>query len=497
MLTPIALAATTAMGVLMTPAALAAEDGSIVLGAAISESGKYSTNGQHTRNGYDLAVERIAEMGGVKVGDKTYNLEIVYYDHASTPARGAQLAERLINQDGVQFTLGPYRSGLTKTIAPVTEKYKIPMVEGNGASRSLFTQGYRYLFAVLSTSEQYLASSIQLAAEMAEGAGGAAADVKVAMAFENDPFSQDMRAVVMADAESYGITIAIDDKLPPELNDMATTLTKVRALKPDALVVSDHSKGAATVIRQVAEIKVDVPMLAITHCDSAQVIEKFGKDAEDTLYATQWAPTMAYSGRWFGSAADYAKTFEERYSYAPPYQAAESTASVLTFVDAFQRAGIAYILQDNSVFPDMTVEENLIMGGYLLDRLDDAREAAERVLGKFERLAKRRGERAGVLSGGERRLQEISRALIMAPKVLLVDEPSIGLEPRFIDQVFEILADLKAAEGKTVILVEQNAKKGLEFAEIGYVLVSGQVVLAGTGDALLENPEVGRLFLAG
>ena len=338
-LTPIALVAATAMGALTIPAALADEDGTIVLGAAISESGKYSTNGQHTRNGYNLAVERIKEMGGIKVGDKTYNLEIVYYDDESTPARGAQLAERLINQDGVQFMLGPYSSGLTKAIAPVTEKYKIPMVEGNGASRSLFTQGYRYLFAVLSTSEQYLASAIHLAAEMAEGAGGSAADVKVAMAFENDPFSQDVRAGVIADAEGAGMTIDVDDKLPPELNDMAATLTKVRALKPDVLVVSGHAKGAATAIRQVAEMKVDVPMLAMTHCDSAQVIEKFGKDAEYTLCATQWAPTMAYSDRWFGSAGDYAKTFEERYGYAPPYQAAESTASVLTFVDAFERAG--------------------------------------------------------------------------------------------------------------------------------------------------------------
>ena len=339
MLTTTALAAATVAAALTAPAALAAEDGAIVLGAAISESGKYSTNGQHTRNGYDLAVERIAEMGGIKVGDKTYNLEIIYYDDESTPARGAQLAERLINQDGVQFMLGPYSSGLTKAIAPVTEKYKIPMVEGNGASRSLFTQGYRYLFAVLSTSEQYLASSIQLAAEMAQGAGGQPQDVKVAMAFENDPFSQDVRAGVIFDAESFGMELVIDDKLPPELNDMAATLTKVRALRPDVLAVSGHAKGAATAIRQVAEMRVDVPMLAMTHCDSAQVIKKFGADAEYALCATQWAPTMAYSGRWFGSAADYAKTFEERYGYAPPYQAAESTASVLTFVDAFERAG--------------------------------------------------------------------------------------------------------------------------------------------------------------
>lgn len=165
--------------------------------------------------------------------------------------------------------------------------------------------------------------------------------------------------------------------------------------------------------------------------------------------------------------------------------------------DKLKSAGIAYILQDNSVFPDMTVEENLLMGGFLKDRTGEAHEAAERVFEKYPRLKERRDQRAGVLSGGERRLLEISRALIMDPEVLLVDEPSIGLEPRFIDQVFEILEDLQKGEGKTIIMVEQNAKKGLEFADLGYVLVSGQLAKAGRGDDMLEDPEVGRLFLGG
>ena len=159
--------------------------------------------------------------------------------------------------------------------------------------------------------------------------------------------------------------------------------------------------------------------------------------------------------------------------------------------------GIAYILQDNSVFPDMTVEENLLMGGFLMDNRADAYAATERVFAKYSRLRERAKQRAGVLSGGERRLLEISRALVMNPDVLLVDEPSIGLEPKFIDQVFEILGDLQNTEGKTIIMVEQNAKKGLEFANIGYVLVSGQLAMAGPGDELLEDPEVGRLFLGG
>ena len=104
----------------------------------------------------------------MKIDGKSYKLEIKYYDDESTPARTAQLLERIINQDGIKYVLGPYGSGPTKAAAPVTEKYKIPMVEAEGASRSLFTQGYRYMFAALSTSEQYLSPVIDLAAELAQ-----------------------------------------------------------------------------------------------------------------------------------------------------------------------------------------------------------------------------------------------------------------------------------------------------------------------------------------
>ncbi len=177
--------------------------------------------------------------------------------------------------------------------------------------------------------------------------------------------------------------------------------------------------------------------------------------------------------------------------------AAQKDITRLNASQKLREAGIAYILQDKSVFPNMTVEENLWMGGYLLDKPALAKERAEKVFAKYERLAARRKHAAKVLSGGERRLLEISRALVMEPEVLLVDEPSIGLEPRFIDMVFEILEDLQKKEGKTIIMVEQNAKRGLEFCDIGYVLVSGQIALADSGDALLANPEVGRLFLGG
>ncbi len=323
------------------PAAQAKVEGdTIILGSAISLSGKYSPNGIHAQNGYEIAVKRINDMGGVMVGGKAYKLKIQYYDDESTPARGAQLVERLIKQDGVKYMLGPYSSGLTKAVAPVVNKYKIPMVEAEGASRSLFTQGYRYLFAVLSTSEQYLPGAVQLAVEQAKKDGKRPQDLRAALVFENDPFSQDVRAGVIDDLRKYGIRVVIDDKMPRDLSDISATLTKIKALKPDILLLSGHSKGAATAARQIKEMQVDVPIIAMTHCEAAKVIKKFGDSTNGFLCPTQWAETLSYKGDYFGSAAEYDTLFKASYEgyQNVPYQAAQASAAVLVWKDAFERA---------------------------------------------------------------------------------------------------------------------------------------------------------------
>jgi len=296
----------------------------IILGAAVSLTGKYSSNGVHTQNGYNLAVERINSMGGIKVGGKTYKFEIIYYDDESNSGRAAQLAERLIKQDGVQFMLGPYSSGLTKAMAPVTEKYKIPMVEANGASRSLFTKGYKYLFAVLAPANLYLDVAIDLAVEKNGGK-----PVKIAMAFEQDAFSQDVRLGIVDAAKRTNSKIIIDDKLPKELNDMAATLSKVKATNPDVLVVSGHTKGALTAVRQISEMKVDVKMLAMTHCDAAKLSKQHGKAAEYALCASQWHKSLSYKDKYFGGGMKYAADFKKKFDYDPPYQSAESSAALL------------------------------------------------------------------------------------------------------------------------------------------------------------------------
>lgn len=169
-------------------------------------------------------------------------------------------------------------------------------------------------------------------------------------------------------------------------------------------------------------------------------------------------------------------------------------ASVSTML---MQSKAVYVLQSSSIFPDMTVEENLFMGGFLLDSRRLVQEAAESIFDAYPKLAQHRNDPAGVLSGGERRLLELTRALITEPEIIVIDEPSIGLEPRAVETVFEMLERLQRREGKTIIVVEQNAKKGLQFADIGYVIVSGRLALADQAADLLKNPRVSRLFLGG
>ena len=323
---------------LASPAMARVDGDTITLGSSISLTGKYATNGLHTQRGYDFAVNTINEAGGVTVGGKSYKLAVKYYDDESTPARAAQLAERLIQQDGVDYMLGPYSSGMTKAIAPVSEKFGVPMIEAEGAARSLFTQGYKYLFAVLSTTDLYLPMAIEMAAASTDDP----TKLRVAVAFEGDPFTADIRVGVLEKLEEYGMQVIADDQLPADLSDMSTTLTKVKALKPDMLIVSGHSKGAATAARQIDEMKVNVPIIAMTHCEAAKVQEKFPKTAVGLMCPTQWVENISKSDKYFGSASDWNEGFKaeygEFYPTTVPYQAAQASAAVVVWKEAFEAA---------------------------------------------------------------------------------------------------------------------------------------------------------------
>ncbi|HEX6401472.1 MAG TPA: ABC transporter ATP-binding protein [Actinomycetota bacterium] len=158
------------------------------------------------------------------------------------------------------------------------------------------------------------------------------------------------------------------------------------------------------------------------------------------------------------------------------------------------KRGISMVPENRRLFPDMTVDENLQLGAFL--RRDDHRveEIREQVLETFPRIRERLRQKAGTLSGGEQQMVAMGRALMADPKILLMDEPSMGLAPILVEQVFEIIRSIREL-GKTVFVVEQNANMALSIADRGYVIQTGQVVLADTAENLLANPLMREAYL--
>jgi branched-chain amino acid transport system ATP-binding protein len=160
------------------------------------------------------------------------------------------------------------------------------------------------------------------------------------------------------------------------------------------------------------------------------------------------------------------------------------------------RKGIAQSPEGRRIFPRMTVRENLQMGAGITD-MTHFESDLERMYTLFPRLKDRQGQRGGTLSGGEQQMLAIARALMSRPKLLLLDEPSLGLAPLIVRQIFNAIRDLNQSEGLTVFLVEQNAYHALKLAHRGYVMVNGKISITGTGKELLASPEIQAAYLEG
>ena len=160
------------------------------------------------------------------------------------------------------------------------------------------------------------------------------------------------------------------------------------------------------------------------------------------------------------------------------------------------RLGIAHAPEGRRIFARMTIAENLAMGGYVASDRRELRRRREAVLARFPRLAERLGQAAGGLSGGEQQMLAIGRALMANPKLLLLDEPSMGLAPLLVEEIFALISDLRR-EGKTILLVEQNARAALAIADWAYVLESGRIALSGPAASVAADPAIIAAYLGG
>ena len=315
------------------PAASEADAEKIIyLGAAVSETGRFSREGKDTRQGYLVWLDWVNnEYGGIKVGDERYKVEIVMYDDEGDPDTAARLVEKLINEDRVDFLLGPYSSFLTQSASAIAEKYGKIMIEGNGSAETLFERGFQNLFAVLTPAVDYTRTALQLLADI-----GAKT---VVIAYEDTAFPTSVADGAQSWAAEYGLEVLGVETYPVNVADVSGIMSKFKELEPDIFVGGGHFNDAILFIRAAKELDFNPKAMVITVGPSnPKLIEEVGADAEYVIGPTQWEASMSYADDYFGTAAEYAARYEKMWGEPPTYQAAESTATALALHIAIEHA---------------------------------------------------------------------------------------------------------------------------------------------------------------
>jgi branched-chain amino acid transport system substrate-binding protein len=315
-------------------------NGTLVFGAPVSLTGSTATEGKLTLEGYQLWEKQVNAHGGIKVGDTTYKVQVKYYDDQSNATKSAQLTQRLITTDKVNFLLGPYGTASTLQDEAIAEQYQIPMVEGNGAAKSIFSKGFKYVFGVLSPAVNY--GSIMLEAALAQ----ATPPQNVAIIYANDSFSTEVAEGAKAYAESHNLPVAYYQQYPANTTDLTGVLTALKTSAPggtvpDMILGSGHENEALVTMKQAKQLGINAKLYGFTVGPATpDFATAIGGDANDVLGSAQWTVQEQYQGSdVFGTPANYEQLYVKEYNHEPAYQSADASAAGLAFQYAIQNAG--------------------------------------------------------------------------------------------------------------------------------------------------------------
>jgi branched-chain amino acid transport system substrate-binding protein len=307
----------------------------IVLGAPLGLTGSLTKESTLTRQGYDLWLDWINEQGGINVNGVKHKVAIKYYDDTSNANQSAILMQKLITEDKAQFLLGPYGSAATATDAAIAEKNRIPMVEANGAAQSIFSQGYRYTFGVLSPANKYLQGVIDMAATLNPKA------TSVALLSADDNFSLEVADAIQAYAPSKGMQVAVYKKYKNGASNLSAEVSAAKAANPDIVLNSGHLQEAIAINKAAKEQKLNAKVFAYSVGPSTpDFINALGKDADYVFDGSQWTPQVKYKPSFYLSVQQYVDAYHKKYPSEgdPDYHVAESTAACLALQKAIENA---------------------------------------------------------------------------------------------------------------------------------------------------------------
>jgi len=312
------------------------ESGStIVLGAPLGLTGSLTKESKLTQQGYNLWLDWINARGGIVVNGVKHKVTIKYYDDTSNANQSAVFMQKLITEDHANFLLGPYGSAATATDAAIAEQNQIPMVEANGAAQSIFNQGYRFTFGVLSPANKYLQGVIDMAVTLNPK------PTTIAMLSADDNFSLEVANAINTYAPSKGFNVVLFKKYKNGSTNLSAEVQAAKAVNPDIVLNSGHLTEAIAINKAAKEQKLNAKIFAYSVGPSTpDFITALGKDSDYVYGGSQWTPQVKYTPSFYLTVSDYVSAYKAKYPGEgdPDYHVAESTAACLALQRAIENA---------------------------------------------------------------------------------------------------------------------------------------------------------------
>jgi branched-chain amino acid transport system substrate-binding protein len=326
------LAAVAAVALALSAGTAMAKD--IVFGASVQLTGPVANTGRYYRDAYELAIEKINAAGGVKVGSEKQKLVLKLYDNQSDVNLSVRQYTQLVSQDKVDFLLGPFASNFALADSAVSEKYKIPMVQGGGASDQIFSRKFKYIFGTLAPASNYFGSTIDMMKELKP------APKSVALLYADDSFDVSVADGTRPKLKAAGFDVVMDERYSTNATDFNSLLSQIRSKNVDAVLVAGHETEILNFVRQAKSLTVAPKMYSFTVGVPSEDFRKaLGKDADYAFGMTAWLPSAAQKDRWFGDAEKFAQEYKTKFGYEPDYHAASGAADVEALVQAIEEVG--------------------------------------------------------------------------------------------------------------------------------------------------------------
>ncbi|MEN6437345.1 MAG: amino acid ABC transporter substrate-binding protein [Syntrophobacter sp.] len=312
---------------------VAAADNVIKIGAAVSLSGKFAREGEFLRQGYDYWKDEANARGGIDIGGKKYQIEIIYNDDESEPQTSARLTEKLITEDKVNFLFGPYSSGIATATAAISEKYNVLTIVPMATADSIYQRGYRFIFCPSPLASTGLFPVLDLIESLAEKPS------TVAIVGPDSLFPNITAEAAKKKAEQMGLKVIYTAKYPQNTPDLSGVVTELKSKNPEVVLTTGYTQDSILLIKSMRELQINPKMIGLAMSIAVPDFRNaLGPAADQVLGVDYWVPTLTYTGPIVKDSAEYAKKYMEKFGKAPTYQAASGTAGGIVLQMALEAA---------------------------------------------------------------------------------------------------------------------------------------------------------------